>query len=89
MKRHAPDRVRLAVDGKYKVRNLGWTILSVNFLCKDAPRSTSLFHGHAGPSKRAQGRATTTRAIPALKAALQAETAPNIARVFRALPWMG
>ncbi len=83
--RYAFDRVHLAVDGKYKVSNRGWTIFSVSFLCKDFPRNTSLFHAKAGPSPRVPGRATTTRAFPVLQAILQAETAENIVRVFRAL----
>ena len=57
--KYSESRVHLAADGKYKVLNRGWTIMTVGFLCKDIPHNTDLCHGGVCRKGRVQGRATT------------------------------
>ena len=80
--RYDGGRVHLSVDGKWKVSDKGWAILTVSVLVKDVPRPTHLAHG---VRKSVQSKATTTRALPLLQALVQSETTEDVVAVFRAL----
>ena len=80
--RYEEERMHLSVDGKHKVNDRGWIVLTVDIMIKDCPRWTHLSHGK---QKSVQGKATTARAMPVLQALLQGETVQNFVAVFRYL----
>ena len=62
--RYTFDSEHLAVDGKYKVNDRGWTIFTVSPFCMDFPRNTHLVHGR---KLRTQGRLQQRALSPCCK----------------------
>ena len=81
--RYEEERMHLCVDGKHKVNDRGWIVLTVNILIKDFPRWTHLSHGK---QKSVQGKATTTGAMPVLQAYCKVDGAEHCGSISVSRP---